>query len=81
MFLYVASLGLAQLFRCSDYRILVFPLSLVLIFFSYWNIPNIVALMDYMIKIQPFYFISVQTFIPLVLLLIALARRKRSEGS
>jgi len=81
VFLYIASMALAHLLKSSDYRIFVFPISLLLIFFSYWGIPNIVLLMDYMTKIQPFYFISVQTIIPLILLLIALARRKRSESS
>ncbi|MBP2240342.1 spore germination protein KB [Cytobacillus eiseniae] len=81
VFLYVASLGLAQLLRLSDYRSIVFPLSLLLIFFSYWDIPNIVILADYMTKIQPFYFVFVQTILPLFLLLIALARLKRSESS
>lgn len=80
VFLYVASLGLAQLLRLSDYRMVVFPLSLLIIFFSYWDIPNIVFLINYMTKIQPFYFVCVQTILPLFLLLIALARRKRSEN-
>lgn len=81
VFLYVASLGLTQLFRLSDYRLLVFPLSLLIILLSYWDIPNIIVLVDYMTKIQPFYFVIVQTVFPLFLLIIALARRKRSESS
>lgn len=79
VFLYVACLGLAQLLRLSDYRLLVFPISVLLIFFSYWDIPNLVVLLDYMTKVQPFYFLIVQTMLPLFLLLIALARRKGSE--
>ena len=81
VFFYVASLGLAQLLRLSDYRIIVFPLSLLTVFFSFWNIPNIVYLINYMTIIQPFYLVTVQTVFPLFLLLIALARRKRSEKS
>jgi len=81
VFLYVASLGLAQLLRLSDYRLIVFPLSLLIILLSYWGIPNIVELIDYMTKIQPFYFVMVQTILPLFLLIIALVRRKRSESS
>ena len=81
IFLYVASTGLAQLVGCSDYRMFVFPLTMLLIFFSYWDIPNIVVLMEHLTKIQPFYFFSVQTILPFILLLVALARRKRSESS
>ncbi|MFS0876377.1 endospore germination permease [Solibacillus isronensis] len=80
IFLYVSSLGLAQLFRLSDYRLVVFPLSVFIIFFSYWDIPNLVVLVDYMTSIMPFYFVLVQTILPLILLLIAYARRKRSES-
>jgi len=80
IFLYVASTGLAQLVSSSDYRIVVFPLTMLLIFMSYWDIPNIVVLMEHLTKIQPFYFISVQTILPFILLLVALARRKRSES-
>jgi spore germination protein KB len=79
VFLYAASLGLAQLLRLSDYRLIVFPLSLLIILLSYWDIQNIVVLVDFMTKIQPFYFVIVQTVLPLLLLIIALARKKRSE--
>jgi len=79
VFLYVGCLSLAQLFRLSDYRLIVFPISILLIFFSYWDIPNIVVLIDYMQKIQPFYFVIVQTIFPLFLLLIALVRKKRRK--
>jgi spore germination protein KB len=78
VFLYVASLGLAQVFRLSSYRIVVFPLSLLLVLISYWDIPNIVVLVDYLTRIQPFYSIIVQTVLPFFLLIIALARRKGS---
>lgn len=81
VFLYISSTGLARLVRSSDYRIMVFPITMLLIFLSYWNIPNIVELMDHIIKVQPFYFFIVQTILPLALLLVALMRRKRSEGS
>ncbi|SDN67296.1 spore germination protein KB [Bacillus sp. OK048] len=81
IFLYVASLGLAQVFRLSSYRIVVFPLSLLLVLISYWDIPNMVVLVDYLTRIQPFYSILVQTVLPLFLLIIALARRKRSGST
>lgn len=80
VFLYVGSLGLAQLLRLSNYRIIVFPVSLLLVLLSYWDIPNIVELVDFLAKVQPFYFVLVQTVFPLFLLLIALARRNRTES-
>ncbi|WP_053075147.1 GerAB/ArcD/ProY family transporter [Ornithinibacillus californiensis] len=81
MFLYAASLALAELFRINDYRVMVLPLSLFIFFFSYWDISNVVELVNYMGQIQPFYLISVQTVIPLFLLLIALLKKKRSDNN
>lgn len=79
VFLYVASLGLAQLFKLSDYRFIVFPLSLLIVFFSYLGIPNIVNLIDYMATVQPFYFVITQTILPLFLLALAVVRGKRRK--
>lgn len=81
VFLYVSCLGLAQVLNLSDFRLLVFPLSLIILFFSYWDIPNILVLVNYMARIQPIYFFIIQTILPLFLLIIALARKKRSEES
>lgn len=79
MFLYVVSLALAQLLRLSDYRIVVYPISLFIILFSQWGLPNYVVLVDYMKNIQPTYFLLVQVILPLCLLLIALARGMRGR--
>ena len=77
VFLYVSSLGLSQLFQLSDYRIVVLPLSLIILLLSYWNIPNVVYLLDFMSKVQPFYFILVQTLFPLLLYLVGTFRHRR----
>lgn len=78
VFLYVSCLGLAQLLKLSDYRIIVFPLCIVVIFFSYWELPNTIVLINYIVKNQPFYFIFVQTILPFLLLIVARFRKKRS---
>lgn len=75
LFLYVTSLGLAQLLRLSDYRLIVFPISLLVILISNWGLPNIAVFIDFMTHIQPIYFIIVQTMIPLMLLIIAYVRK------
>lgn len=80
VFLYAISLGLAQLLKLSDYRPIVFPLALLLIFLSYWDIPNILSVVEFSTRIQPFYFVIVQTVLPLFLLFIAMAQRKWRES-
>jgi len=77
VFLYVSCIGIAQIFRLSDYRLIVFPVCLLILLFSYWNVPNIVFLIHYMFTIQPFYFMIVQTFLPFVLLMVGMYRKKR----
>ena len=81
VFLYAASLSLAQLFRFSSYKVIVFPLSVLVFIVSYWDLPNLVVKVNYISTIQPFYLLTIQTIIPLFLLGIALIKRKRSEST
>jgi spore germination protein KB len=80
-FLYVISLGLGQLLRLSDYKVLVFPLGLLMVFFSYWDLPNIVVVRNYMNQVHPFIMTIIQFLIPLFLLVIALVRKRRRGSS
>lgn len=79
VFLYIVCIGLAQLIKLPDYRALVFPVSLLILLLSYWDIPNIVELIQYMTSIQPFYLLLVQTIIPFILLIITVIRKRRME--
>lgn len=78
VFLFVTCIGIGHLFGIKDQRVLVFPVSLLILLFSYWNIPNIVYLLDYMVYVQPFYFLIIQTALPLLLLIVGILRYKRS---
>ncbi|WP_237562855.1 GerAB/ArcD/ProY family transporter [Bacillus dakarensis] len=78
-FLYVISLSLGQLFRLSDFRILVFPMGLLLMFFGYWDLPNLVASRKYLAQIHPFVMTFFQFLLPLFLLMIAIFRKKWRE--
>jgi spore germination protein KB len=78
VFLYVACLAFSQLFRLSNYRVVVFPLSLISLYCINWDLPNLVVQVSYISKIQPFYLITIQTIFPLILLMIALGKKKWS---
>jgi spore germination protein KB len=73
---YVIVLATAQWLDLSDYRHIVLPLGFLTILFSIWGVPNEVESAHYNSTIFPFYSLVVQTFIPLLLLLIAVLRKR-----
>lgn len=81
VFYYASALGLAQWLKLSDYRTIVFPLGILIVMFSFWSLPSNMALERYIIGAFPFYSVLIQTIIPLCLLLAALMRGKKNQGS
>ncbi len=84
MFYYVIVLGTAQWLKLSNYRPLTLPIGFLLILFSIWLAPNLQEMVHFIGTIAPFYFLSVQTMIPVLLLLIALIqariKKRRLKG-
>jgi spore germination protein KB len=76
LFYYVITLGTAQWLKLSSYRQLTFPIGFLLLIISLWVTPNLQDLVHFISTITPFYFISVQTVIPSLLLIIAYIRIK-----
>ena len=76
VFNYALVLATAQWLKLSDYRPIVFPIGLLLLLMSFWSAPNLQGLAHFIITV-PFYLISVHFVVPLILLLIAVLRRKR----
>lgn len=81
VFYYAIVLSTIQLFNLSDFRIVVWPLSILLVEFSFWSIPNMMAFSHHGSVYFPFYAFMIQTLIPLLLLLIALVRKKQKAES
>lgn len=79
VFYYALALGTAQWLNLSDYRPLVFLLGLLLMLFAVWSAPNLVELEHFLGTTSPFYFTSIQTAIPLLLLLIAQMRKRKDR--
>ncbi|MED3853119.1 endospore germination permease [Priestia megaterium] len=76
VFYYALVLGTAQWLHLSDYRPLVFPLGFLVIIFGIWVTPSMYELTRFLGNIFPFYGTFIMTFIPVLLLLIAIIRKK-----
>jgi spore germination protein KB len=77
MFYYALTLGTAQWLGLSDYRPLTLPIGFMLVLVSLWLAPNLQGLVRFISLSLPFYYGTVQTAIPLLLLLIAFVRHRR----
>ncbi|WP_181556106.1 GerAB/ArcD/ProY family transporter [Thermaerobacillus caldiproteolyticus] len=79
VFYYALVLGTAQWLNLSDYRPITFPIGFLLLLFAVWSAPNLIELIHFLGSSSPFYRISIQTGIPLILLFIAKWRRKTNN--
>ncbi|MDQ8734178.1 endospore germination permease [Paenibacillus sp. LHD-38] len=70
VFFYAAVLSLSQTLRLSDYRPTVFPLGILAIVFSLWDLPSLSRIGIHNRYTAPFEIPAVLTFIPLLLLVI-----------
>ncbi|MFF2288681.1 GerAB/ArcD/ProY family transporter [Peribacillus butanolivorans] len=77
---YATALGTAQWLNLSDYRLVVWPLGILLVAFSFWSLPNTIELSRYNVGVFPPFGLMMQTIIPLILLVIAVVR-KRKKGT
>ena len=77
VFYYAAVLGSAQWLELRDYRSLVLPIGIILVALSILIHNGIVDLLDFLTRVwQPYALLVFEGGIPLVLLIVALARRK-----
>jgi spore germination protein KB len=77
---YGLTLGLAQLFRLKDYKILVFPLAFLIIPFSILMHPNVVHVSNYIAKTLTPFSLTICFILPLLLLIIGKMRKKHSSS-
>lgn len=79
VFFYAISLGTAQWLNLSDYRPVIWPLAIIVVEFAFWSIPSAVAYKNFLNKILPFYSPFIQTILPLLLLIVAIVRKKKQN--
>lgn len=79
VFFFVVVIGTAQWLNIKDHRPLVWPLSIFVVEFSFWSLPSTMAFNRYESNAFPFYAVFVQTIIPMILLGMAIFKKKRSK--
>lgn len=79
VFYYALVLGTAQLFKLTDFRPIILPVGFLLILCAIWSAPNLQDLSHFLGTSAPFYFLSIQVGIPLLLLIIAWIKKKRQQ--
>ncbi|WP_342615117.1 endospore germination permease [Peribacillus frigoritolerans] len=79
VFYYAAALGTAQWMNLSDYRSVVWPIGILIVEFGFWSYPSSMAVSRYDMVAFPFHGVLMQTIIPLLLLGIAMVRKRNSQ--
>ncbi|GBK60103.1 MAG: endospore germination permease [Paenibacillus macerans] len=80
VFLYAASLSLAQCFELSDYQPIVFPLALLSLAIGIWDVPNFPVFGEMVRMAVPFHILTTNLVIPLILLAVASLRKRKTAG-
>ncbi|MFK2826919.1 endospore germination permease [Bacillus sp. B190/17] len=81
VFYYAAALGTAQWLNLADYRPIVWPLGVLIVQFSFWSLPNMMEINHYNVATFPFYSLFIQMVLPLLLLVIAIIRKRKQAAS
>jgi spore germination protein KB len=76
---YGLNLGLAQVFKLTNYRILLFPLSFILVPYSLFSVPNITYFHNYLAKTWTPYSMTFGLFLPLLLWVVGSFKKKRAS--
>lgn len=78
--LYAAGKGVSKIFGLKDYRIIVFQIGLLMIYFSYIVYDNIMEMEYWAFKVYSYYAFPFQVILP-VIILIAAEIRTRKDNS
>lgn len=65
--LLAACRGIAKLFECNDYRFIIWPVSLIMINYSYFILKNTMEMKTWALKIWMFYAVWFEIFLPLII--------------
>ncbi|WP_405175524.1 endospore germination permease [Paenibacillus sp. FSL H8-0261] len=78
--LYVASVGVAKLFKLKSYRSVVLQLGLIMVYFSRFIFKDIMEMQHFAYTIYPIYALPFQVIIPLVLWICAEIKVSKSKN-
>ncbi|MFD1706424.1 endospore germination permease [Siminovitchia sediminis] len=78
VFYYAVVLAAAQWLKLSDFRPIIWPFGILIVQFAFLGLPNTMVF-NRITEVFPFYSLLFQVLIPLFLLIIAMARRKKGK--
>jgi spore germination protein KB len=81
VFYFAAVQSFGQILQLSDYRPFVFPMGILVMVFSLWDIPDFARLGIHLSRVAPFEILLTLVAIPLLLLIIAVLFRRRKVAS
>jgi spore germination protein KB len=76
-----AALGITQIFKLDDYKPLVIPIVTFSVLLSVWVYPSRGEMARWATDVYPYYSISFELTIPLLLLIVSLIRKKINKNS
>ncbi len=80
MYYYAIVVTGAELLTLSDYRLIVFPIGLLLVLLGVWSTPNLQVMTRFFETTGYFYFMAYKMAIPLLLILVAHVRSRFGAG-
>lgn len=79
--LFATSIGLAKLFRLSDYKPLVIPVSALLVIVSLQNSNNFLEIYLFFKDVYPYYSTTIGLLLPAILLLVSTIQLRTQKGN
>lgn len=69
--------GISKVFHLSDYRLIIMPVALLMINFAYFYYDSRMGFIEYNADIWTYYAMIFEIFIPIMLLILAMIRKKK----
>jgi spore germination protein KB len=76
-FFYMLMIGTSQWLKLPNYKPFILPIGFLIIIFSVWTISSFEEMIRGMGTTVPFYFLTIQLLIPILLLCVALLRKRK----
>ncbi len=73
---YAAAMGICQLFKLDNYKMLIIPISLIVLIISKLIYNNVFEMINWSSNIYPYYALPFQVIIPIIILIISLMKKR-----
>jgi len=80
VFYYAVATSFSEVFRLRDYRLIVYPIGILILIFSIWDLPSYTVVIEQNLLVAPFWVPTVMTALPVLLLIVASLRWSRQPA-